>query len=999
MINNRLLKHFGLIFVMMFFTITAFSHSVQVQYCVSCTGDLRIWIEHWHGSANPNSTTMTISLNINGTTTTQTSTPGGGVQNTPSGSLPGCSTPITYVTGCPGEQNTYNDWVFYDFNGLPTNVPITFTIISGNSAFTQDGCNMFPLVVTFTIDNSFGNGVDQNLCQGQASTAIPFSGTSTWTNSNPAIGLPASGTGSIPSFVPIGSPGTTALINFTNSCSSGSFTYTIMPSPLSNFTVQSNGVPVLGICAGSTFDFVNSSTIMAPYSIASWLWDFGDGNTSTAQSPSYTYTAPGTYTVTLAATSDSGCVNNFTQVVTVAPFPVPAFTVVDECENVLSTFIDGTTLGAGVISSWQWNFGDGTTSTLQNPTHQYTAFGPYTVQLIVTSNLGCVDSISTTTNIFEVPVANFTPTGACEFDPATFVDLSTISAGALTWEWDFGDMSGTSLLQSPSYNYGSSGTFQVELIVESINGCRDSLTLPIVMIANLIANFTAPDDCFYNTTIFTDGSLGGVIAWTWDFGDGTTSNAANPVHLYSADGSYTVTLIVDAAGSCSDTISQVITRHPQPSADFSTANVCLDDPAVFTDISTINAPGIVSAWDWDLGDLTGGTVQNPSHWYSTEGTYDVNFTAISSFGCVHDTMIPVSIYPMPQVAFTASQICVNEPPTVFTDGSSISSGAMVIWDWQFGDGNGSSSVNPTNFYLNDGVYNAQLTVTSDLGCVSSTTETVVVFEKPTANFTSALTKICNPDCIEFTDLSSSATSMIIEWDWNFSTDTTSNDQNPTPCFSNYSELVDYFDIELIATNSYGCKDTMFMADYIAVVPQPVAEFAYLPTIVNVLDPEVTFINLSDYSSTYNWEFGDGSFGTTEVDPVHMYSYDGGEFDVTLIAYSIDNGFCSDTITRTIIVNEVLIYYIPNAFTPDGDAYNNSFQPIFSTGYDPFNYHLTILNRWGEIIFESYDSDFGWDGTYRNGDIAQNGTYIWNIDFKETLTDERHSEQGHFSLLR
>ena len=123
--------------ILSFFTILiismgqVFSHSVQVQWCVSCSGDLRIWLEHWHDGMgdDPNSTTMTISVTINGTTTTTTSAPGGSVSNMTPSQLSGCSTPITYAAGCPGEENTYNDWVYYNFSGLPANVPLSFTVI------------------------------------------------------------------------------------------------------------------------------------------------------------------------------------------------------------------------------------------------------------------------------------------------------------------------------------------------------------------------------------------------------------------------------------------------------------------------------------------------------------------------------------------------------------------------------------------------------------------------------------------------------------------------------------------------------------------------------------------------------------------------------------------------------------------------------------------------------------------------------------------------------
>jgi len=217
-----------------------FSHSVQVQYCVSCSGDLRIWLEHWHGSEDPSTTTMTISVTINGNTSTITSSPGGGVMQMTPGSLPGCSTPITYAAGCPAEENTWNDWVYYDFPGLPANVPLSFTIISGNTYFTMDCCEpcMYPLTVDFTINTNISFD-DQYICNGDLTMPIIMSNSASWSNSNPSIGLSASGIGSIPSFSPIGPPGTTATIYFTSTCATGSFDYTISPQ-LSISSLASN---------------------------------------------------------------------------------------------------------------------------------------------------------------------------------------------------------------------------------------------------------------------------------------------------------------------------------------------------------------------------------------------------------------------------------------------------------------------------------------------------------------------------------------------------------------------------------------------------------------------------------------------------------------------------------------------------------------------------------------------------------------------------------------
>ena len=261
----------------LFSSIFSFSHSVQVQYCVSCNGDLRIWVEHWHGAEDPSTTTMTIEVNINGSITTITSSPGGGVIDIPSASLPGCSTPIIYAAGCPGEENTYDDWVYYDFPGLPANVPLSFTIISGNTVFTTDGCGMYPLTINFTIPSSTSiNLDDQYICDGNLTDPVIMDNNATWTNSNPSIGLPASGTGSIPSFSPILGAGTSATISFSSTCSSGSFDYNISPPlDISSLVSDYNGNNVS--CNGYNDGSIDLSTIggSPPYI---YSWNNGSGS-------------------------------------------------------------------------------------------------------------------------------------------------------------------------------------------------------------------------------------------------------------------------------------------------------------------------------------------------------------------------------------------------------------------------------------------------------------------------------------------------------------------------------------------------------------------------------------------------------------------------------------------------------------------------------------------------------------------------------------------------
>jgi gliding motility-associated-like protein len=108
--------------------------------------------------------------------------------------------------------------------------------------------------------------------------------------------------------------------------------------------------------------------------------------------------------------------------------------------------------------------------------------------------------------------------------------------------------------------------------------------------------------------------------------------------------------------------------------------------------------------------------------------------------------------------------------------------------------------------------------------------------------------------------------------------------------------------------------------------------------------------------------------------------------------------CTDTAYGTVVVQEELIFYVPNTFTPDGDEFNQAFQPVFTSGYDPFDFNLLIFNRWGEVIFESNDARVGWDGTY-GGKYVQEGTYTWKIEFKTTKNDARKYTVGHVNVLR
>jgi len=177
-----------------------------------------------------------------------------------------------------------------------------------------------------------------------------------------------------------------------------------------------------------------------------------------------------------------------------------------------------------------------------------------------------------------------------------------------------------------------------------------------------------------------------------------------------------------------------------------------------------------------------------------------------------------------------------------------------------------------------------------------------------------------------------------------------------------------------------------------------ASFIFNPLKITNSAPIVNFINTSTNSSSYFWDFGDGNTSIFD-NPTNEYFLDGQtSFTISLIAYNIDG--CNDTINKIIKVEEELIYYVPNAFTPDGDKFNNEFKPVFYSGYDPSNYTMYIFNRWGQLVFETHDVEKGWKGFYgEGGEFVPDGVYTWKIEFKRTITDDVEIAVGTVNLLK
>ncbi len=614
---------------------------------------------------------------------------------------------------------------------------------------------------------------------------------------------------------------------------------------------------------------------LSPVAGLTYLWDFGDGTTSTQANPTHTYTTSGNFDVSLVIVDPLGCVDtlvktNYIQTSNPAANYTPPPTTVG-CGPLTTQFTDAT-VGA---NSWFWDFGDGTTSTLQNPVHSYTVPGFYTVSLTTTSAAGgCSQQISNFST-FEVQggYAGFTHTATnCPPYIATFQDTSL---NAVSWFWDFGDGS-TSTLQNPDHTFGIGGYHSVSLTITTADGCSyTTMQSNSVYFEPFGANFYGipQDTVFPNPVQFYANSLG-ATSWLWDFGDGGSSTLEDPLHTYQNPGSYNVTLTI-SNGVCT-------LFYDPPPFDFGTPDITPIDggnpglPVVQSGCAPLNVqftnmiPGAIS-WNWDFGDGTSSTEQFPSHMYSVPGIYDVSVTVQDTIGIVQtitmDSIVRVS---GPEAGFSILQntSCTGSQITLVDTSKN-----AATWFWQLGDGTTSNVQNPVHSYSTTTPnYIITQTVTDTSGCSSSISRSIY------SNFISPLlaseTEICGLDTVHFyTSLQNYAAYL-----WDFGDSTTST--LPTPSHVYTEEGV--YNVTLTVTDNIGCEQTFNVNPGIT-VNLPVADFTTTTIRNGCNEINIQYVNNSQNAQMYQWDFGDGNVSSVE-EPMHTYT-DAGVYDVSLTVYS------------------------------------------------------------------------------------------------------------------
>ncbi|PWR70621.1 hypothetical protein DK846_14620 [Methanospirillum lacunae] len=655
---------------------------------------------------------------------------------------------------------------------------------------------------------------------------------------------------------------------------------------------------------------------------SAWAWDFGDGGTASAVAdPVHTYTRPGKYTVKQVASSLTNGTSTKVReayIIVRDPTPISADFIGHPTDGYAPLDVQFSDCTIGNPDLWKWDFGDGSTSKIQNPNHTYQRPGKYTVTLNASTALG-----GTSTKVKEDYItveglcnisADFSYTPSTGIAPLTvqFTDLS--SGNPTMWAWDFGDGS-SDMVASPSHTFTKPGTYTVRLAASS-QSCGEGVKEKTITVnpCSIKADFVGtPNSGTAPLTVqFTDKSIGNPTMWKWDFGDGPIpmdadvscsgggcGNIANPTHTYLEPGTYTVTLTASNQYGCSDTITKqmyvVVVPACSIKADFvaSPTNGSAPLTVQFTDKSTGNP----TMWKWDFGDgpipmdadvsCSGGAcdnIANPTHTYREPGTYTVTLTASNQQGCTDTISKSQFVVVVPACSikadFVASPTNGSAPLTVqFTDKST---GNPTMWNWDFGDGpipmNADVScsggacdniANPTHTYREPGTYTVTLTASNQQGCTDTISKQSFVVVVPAcsikADFVASPTNGSAPLTVQFTDKSTGNPTM---WNWDFgdgpipmnadvscSGGGCNNIANPT---HTYLEPGTYT-VTLTASNQQGCTDTISKQSFVVVVPACSIKADFVASPTNGSAPlTVQFTDKSTGNPTmWNWDFGDG----------------------------------------------------------------------------------------------------------------------------------------------
>lgn len=645
---------------------------------------------------------------------------------------------------------------------------------------------------------------------------------------------------------------------------------TIYAAPVVEFSVSKTTA-----CNQLNTNFTDLSTAGGS-SIAEWEWDFGDGVLSNIAKPSHTYDQTGEFNVTLKVKNSNGCSAALLKkgIIKVNGLKA-AFTksVRYQC-NPQRVYFYNKSIGNGTILN-KWYFDNKDSSKLTDPVCNYVSPGIHTIKLITINNYGCIDSAVQTITLDTAVSAAFSVDKQIGCSAPFAAHFSGQELNGNSFVWKIND-SITVKGANPVYTFRDTGFFNIKLIVtNSIRGCVDSVTklkyikvlAPSLQILNLPDSGCLP----FTKKIITDQySANSVNGLQWNFGDGSFSNAASPIHTYTSAGYFDVTLFADKTDGCIDTISIKNAIHVTraPLADFKTdvTNACAYTKIHFTNLSSADA----TKWGWEFNEGTTSEEREPVYTFKDSGYVSVTLVAFNG-GCSDTVTKSRLIYLKPSVAkLKYTSDCSNPGLIKFSNQSIVAD----TWKWTFGDGTTSTEWSPLHQYTTPGEYSAWLETNNNATkCYYLQTVPVKILSHK-VSFYASDTIGCKNQQLKFSVVGDTINFNRFTWDMG---DGNILNSRQASIVYEYAKPGNYT-VRLMAISSSNCVDSVVKENYIR-VNGPSAKFGMLVTGGCVK----TAIPLSDSSisdkvnriTNWQWNYGDGTIENKVAPPFsHSYSIKG-----------------------------------------------------------------------------------------------------------------------------
>ena len=493
---------------------------------------------------------------------------------------------------------------------------------------------------------------------------------------------------------------------------------TVYPEPHPDYSLSTNLA-----CTNTGITFTNE-TNFPEESVISYSWDFGDGSTSTDKNPEHVFSTAGTYTVMLSAIIP-GCTSTSTQIIEVKAGPHTLFDAEPVCAEQKVVF-HNLTSGVG-ISGYEWDLGDGTFSTLENPEHVYDSAGTYLVLLKTANSIGCETSHTQSVHVYSLPEPDFTLGPSCAKNEIQFTDATTDKDGNIeAWHWRFEQPDGTLLLkeeQNPVVSFPQPGSYEVVLTTTTTWLCKQTVRKTIVVDPVPELAIGLEGGCLGIPSILADVSEPGALkvqSWYWRIGEEVFTDSAFS-YTFPAAGTYEVFLQLNLENGCSVSDIVQIVIDPLPQIDFSWSGTCSGQPAVFQ--STF----IASTYEWTLDGQLISTSASFDHTFEAIGTHSLQLSVLNEKGCFNTISKEIEIVPAPVAVFSADRAKGLAPFTVqFTN----SSQGGVAYRWFFDDAQQSSSTreSPSFTFGETREYEVKLVAYNAAGCTDTTVQFISVVE-------------------------------------------------------------------------------------------------------------------------------------------------------------------------------------------------------------------------------------------------------------------------------